>query len=259
MVADPVTGPCQPWATESDIAAGCCDGPTGAQVLAQVPAVSDLLYRLSGHRWPGACTVTIRPLAVCADAPAVYPVADGYWVPGGVDATLAVNQLCGCSADGRRLMLPWPQVTEITAVVIAGETLSATAYRVEDWQVLVRQDGGTWPTSDNVDAVGAWTVALKHGFAPPPSGVRAAVAWACEFAQACVPAGDCALPARARTAIAGGRTFELQPDDLMTEGRTGIEAVDQFLVAVNPHRLTHGSSVRSPDIPRAAVTTWPTS
>jgi hypothetical protein len=263
-VADPVTGPCAPWAIEADLTLCPCSGPEAADVLAHIPAVSDLLYRMSGHQYHGACTSTIRPAPVFGCGPVVVGSVEGWWVPDGIDATLAVNNLCGCSDDRRILRLPNGPVTAVTEVRIAGEVLDPAAYRVDDWQLLVRHDGGVWPDQHlehPAGAEGTWTVTLTHGVAPPPSGVSAAVAWACEFAKACDPdlAGDCVIPEDARTVIRNGITYDLEPADLLSEGRTGIDAVDFFLHAVNPHQLHHGSSVRSPDLPAPVVTSWPTS
>lgn len=81
------------------------------------------------------------------------------------------------------------------------------------------------------------------------------MALATQLALACSAAGEgeCRLPAKVVSASRRGLDFELEPADLMSEGRTGIEAVDLFLLAVNPERLRHGSSVRSPDVPRHRV------
>lgn len=261
-MADPVTGPCAPWATEADLDLCPCDPALEDEaIVAQIPAVSDLLYRMSGHQYPGACTLLFRPVLAVGCGPVVVGTADGWWVPRGIGATLAVNHLCGCSDDRRTIALPGP-VSAVDEILIDGVTLDAAAYRVDNWSLLVRHDGGIWPDQDlelPAGDPGTWTVAVTVGPAPPPSGVKAAVAWACEFAKACDPtlAGDCAIPADARQIIRNGVTYDLQPADLLNEGRTGIEAVDFFLHAVNPNQLSHGSSVRSPDLPAPRVASWP--
>lgn len=259
-MAAPVTGPCAPWATEEQVTAGCdCADATAEQVAAKIAAASDLLYRFTGYQWPGECTTTIRPVTICGRGPVAIGVADSWWIPDGIDATLAVNQLCGCSDDQRTIHLPGGPVSAVSEVTIDGQVLDEGAYRVDDWELLIRQDGGVWPSTQQLHLpagdAGTWTVEYTHGLAPPISGVDAAIALACELAKACIAdGGSCALDPRAVRASRSGVEYELQPADLLTEGRTGIETVDLFLLAVNPNRLTQGSSVRSPDVPRHRVT-----
>lgn len=245
-MADTVTGPCGSWATQNDVEDGCdCGDLTVDDVMAKIPAASDLLYRMSGHQWPGACTVTILPDVIC-----------GSWQPLGYQLSSG-RPSCACSDYGRCLWLPDPHITSIGEIQIDGQVLAPAAYRVDDMATLVRLDGYGWPTAQDDVAdgqPGTWSITYTHGLTPPPSGVDAAVALACELAKACsADADDCVLPARAVTVSRRGVAYELQPEDLMTDGRTGIEAVDLFLHAVNPHQLAYGSAVRSPDIPSATV------
>lgn len=250
---------CAPWAQADDVGDCSAANIDPSQVIAKLPAASDLLYRMSGHQWSGSCTSTVRPVRHCGCGPVALGVADGWWIPDGVASTLAVNNLCGHPAmASRSIVLPGRPVTAISEVRIDGQVLAADAYRVDDWEVLVRQDGGQWPSLQLLDRpageVGTWSVTYEHGANPPASGVDAAVALATELAKGCA-GGECALPERAVRAVRQGVEFDLEPADLLSEGRTGIQAVDLFLRAVNPHQLAQGASVRSPGMPRHTVTT----
>lgn len=256
---------CSPWAEADDVGDCSTFGLQAGDVVDKLPAASDLLYRMSGYQWPGSCSATVRPACTQGDGGRVVVAMGGWdggwWAPQGIAGTLAVNCLggssCGCLGM-RQILLPGEPVTAVTEVKIDGEVLDSDVYRVDDWRYLVRIDGGTWPSCQQLylddTETGTWSVTFTYGTAPPSSGVNAAVALAVELAKGCCPdtaTGDCALPADVVRASRRGLEFQLEPADLMTEGRTGIEAVDLFIQATNPYGLARGATVRSPDLQRS--------
>lgn len=263
-MAAPLQSVCAAWATAADVT----DPPgsvSAVDVLAKVPAASDVLYRLSGYQWPGVCTAPLlRPRGGHPDGDSAGPVAiavgGSWWIPQGIDGTLAVNCLgggaCGC-LQLRQILLPGEPVVAVTEVKIDGYVLDPSAYRVDDWRYLTRVDGGTWPTCQQVhlsdEEPGTWSVAYRYGAAPPPSGVEACVALATQFALAAGPTGDddCALPPKATRASRRGVEFDLTDADLIDDqGNFTVPEVRVFLEAVNPGRLRSDGHVRSPELAR---------
>lgn len=262
-MAAPTQGPCADWAQGDDIGAECIGGLDPGDVLAKIPAASDILYRASGYQWPGSCTSpVIRPRGGYPDGDQAGPVGlwigDGWWIPTGIDGTLAVNCLGGggCSClQLRQILLPGEPVTAIVEVKIDGTVLDPSAYRVDDWRYLTRVDGGTWPTCQQAhlgdDQPGTWSVVFRYGTAPPASGVEAAVDLASQLALACRPDSDCALPPNATRAARNGVDFDLTPADLIDDqGRHTVPSVRVFLQAVNPYALAGDAHVRSPELAR---------
>lgn len=258
-------GVCAPWFDTDDVDADCL--PTGlatADVVAKATAASDLLYRESVYQWPGVCTSpVIRPRGGHPDGDPSGPVGiwrgDGWWIPQGIDGTLAVNCLGGSSCSClqlRQILLPGEPVVAITEVKIDGDVLAASAYRLDDWRYLTRTDGGTWPSCQQAHLddtePGTWSVVFTYGAAPPPSGVAAAIALATQFALACSDAaGDCALPDNATRASRNGVEFDLTAADLLDDqDNWTVPEVRAFLHAVNPNGLADDGHVRSPELAR---------
>ncbi len=265
-MADALQTVCAAWFDADDVDDDCLpDGLTAELVVAKAAAASDLLYRESAYQWPGVCTSpVIRPRGGHPDGDAGGPVAiamgDGWWVPKGIAGTLAVNCLgggsCSCLAM-RQILLPGEPVISISAVKIDGQTLSPSAYRVDDWRYLTRTDGGTWPCCQQAHLddtePGTWSVVYTYGAAPPPSGVAAAVDLATQFALACSDAagGDCALPANATRSSRNGVEFDLELADLIDDaGSWTVPSVRAFIHATNPHGLADDGHVRSPELAR---------
>ena len=208
----PINGPCEPFATQADL---CCLGPTGmfpdpcladGQAVDQelidnaLIAASELLWAETGRRF-GVCEVTIRPCSkTCSPCegwpfdtssfyygfrPAYMPFLDG-----GVWTNISP---CGCADDcwctaAEEIALPYP-VCEVSEVLIDGSVLPATGYRVDDFNKLVRTDGGTWPRCQSAADLGepdTFGVTLTYG-RPVPSLLKMATAeLACQLLKACV-------------------------------------------------------------------------
>lgn len=205
---------------------------------------TEILWALSGRQF-GVCPVTVRP-CIGGDCPERWP-----W--GYKDIVRGCIRRCACNRR-TELGLPGP-VHEITAVTVDGVALPGSAYRVENGRWLIRQDGETWPLTQDVAAaageVGTWSVDYLRGTPVPASGNYAAGELAVEIAKACVGDAKCKLPSRAQSLSRQGVEITLlDPLEFIDDGRTGLPLVDQWIASVNPTRQTSRSRVYSPDLPR---------
>lgn len=274
-MASPRTGTCAPWATPADLPASCNAYGVDAGVQADaLQFASDTLFLLSGRRWPGVCTATVRP---CSRSTAGSLL--GWSIPfGGTGAGGAPfgpfgyvgswGEACGCNAVDScgcgslpSITLGAEPVVSIDQVKIDGNVLSPSLYRVDNYRELVRvaaADGSNpgWPCCQRMDLadthVGTWSVTFKYGGTPPVGGVLAAGVLACEIMKAIDPSlGECSLPSRATSITRQGVTVQLlDPMQVFAEGLTGIALVDGWLRSVNPHKLSRRSRVWSPDVAR---------
>ena len=108
-----------------------------------------LLWALSGRRF-GTSLLTVRP---CPRGTAGVGVRGGSSLellrPLGIASSWALAG-CGCSGScacggGEELCLPGP-VAEVVEVRVGGAVLPPAAWRLYDRSVLVRADGGRWPS-----------------------------------------------------------------------------------------------------------------
>lgn len=207
---------------------------------------SELMDAFSGRRF-GGCEVTLRPCRrECADAPwaggvTEWPGAYGRWF----------ESICGgcrgpCSCVSlSEIVLPVP-VSGVGSVVIDDVTLSPTAYRVDDHRLLVRQDGGSWPSCNNLSKAsgpGTWSVTAAYGLPVPVGGQVAVGELACEIIRA-LKGEDCRLPKRMTALVRQGVTVSF-PDtsELLDKGLLGLPLSDWWLSSVNPNHLKRRSRV----------------
>jgi hypothetical protein len=227
------------------------------QIRTAATAVAgELLWILSGRRF-GLTTLTVRP---CRRS---CPSGADFWRLEPLLPSLpfgwAARSWCGCSRRGCSCQpqlcevgLAGP-VHEITAVAVDGLPIPSSAYAVHDRRWLVRIDGACWPECQDLtvadDEPGAFVVSYRRGVPVPPGGQWAAGQMACELGKAMTADRECRLPRRVQSVVRQGvqRTF-LDPAQLARDGMTGLPEVDQWLAAVNPHRLPRDSVVWSPDM-----------
>ncbi len=221
---------CSLWASVDEMAA-CCemdittDATTTEWALQQA---SEMLYRLSGYEYPGICTATVRP---CSSYLSCW--APGAWYAGD----------CGCARLSKIRLAGYP-VAGITSVLIDGEVVPPSEYRVDRGRELVRladADGQmqSWPTCQRLElssGIGTFFVTYDYGQNPPLSGVQAAAQLACQIAQQCPGAaggetGECALPAGTVRIARQGITIDTQALGIWLLGtqQTGMALVDMFL------------------------------
>lgn len=228
---------------------------------------AELLYMRSGMQFSG-CPVTIRPCQACTGGSyEEWPVRSdsgwsGSWVPflwSGAWTNLPAG--CGCAGlhtcSPPEIWLPEP-VASITEVKVDGAIVPGTAYRVDNASLLVRTDGGVWPTTQNLaladTEAGTFSVTYQPGPLVPLMGKVAAGALALEFVKACLNM-PCRLPAGVQSISRQGVEIQLIGDE-DTSWLTGIKEADDFLNTFNPGRRRQGFRISSPDINPSRVTTW---
>lgn len=223
--------------------------------IAQQQAAEDLavqvLWALSGRQF-GVCPVIARPCPEPCGGVTVDSYFGGWFFPVW-DGTNWRNVACGCGPKcswrspsvihlAARVALP---IQEVTEVVIEGEVLDPTEYRLEG--DLLYRVNGRWPAQDltqPLDEPGTWSVTYTRGVPPPPGSAKLVGLLAQEFLAAC-NGGKCRLPRRVRSVTRQGVTMDMtDPTDIYATGKTGIPEIDLWLSAVNPHRVQEPISVR---------------
>lgn len=153
---------------------------------------------------------------------------------------------CGCRFVPE-IRLDGP-VHSVDDVVIDGVSLPNTSYRIDDYEWLIRLDGGRWPTnSDPVDPDG-FRVDYRLGI-PPPAGTGLVTGiLACELAKWLCDDDSCRLPRRATTVTRQGLTVTLGSEGF------GLPEVDLWVS--NATKPPLAGAVHSPDIPHIRRVTW---
>jgi hypothetical protein len=180
---------------------------------------TEVLYHLTGRRWPGIVTDSIT--------------LDCRWtVPCVCDRATARNAwgsgcACGCGL-GQRLQLPGFPVVAVTSVTVASVALAPAAWRVDDRRYLVRLDGQGWPCDGTAQVVYTW------GSVPPAAGIAMAERFACEAGKAMNPGcKSCRLPRRPVSVSRQGVSVQLPgTQELIATGQTGLPEVDLWVNAV---------------------------
>lgn len=236
----------------------------GLQEIAEQMA-TDLLWNWT-NRVYGGCPVTIRP---CRQNCGQGGFTSDVWYTAGSAGGRApwepaliggqwfnyigcgrCGDSCGCSSTPT-LKLGWP-VREVTEVLLDGEVLPPSSYRLDNRSLLVRTDGGEWPTCQNIAAPptepGTWEISYVFGLPVPVGGQIAAGVLAVELAKAMCNDKSCMLPQRVQSITRQGVTVAIldQFEDVK-EGRTGIWLVDAWVASVTKPRK--GGRVYSVDVP----------
>ncbi|HEX5018628.1 MAG TPA: hypothetical protein VFX15_13710 [Actinomycetes bacterium] len=242
-----------------------------AEVLAWMTLAALTAYQV------GVCPITVRPCRAGCSSGGTYMTAPvisqghfaGVW-PGAyqtlapqVSSSGAWINACGCAPNDCsctslcEAILPGP-VGSVLEVWLDGAVLSATSYRVDNGNRLVRTDGGCWPSCQDMsqDAHGddAFSVRYYRGAAPNVMTLWAVGVLAAEFYLACT-GKDCRLPSGVTNITRQGITMEVQTG-LFVNGFTGIPEVDTVIALYNPNGLRAAPVVASPDSRRSRLTTW---
>jgi len=204
----------------------------------------------------GNCPVLLRPCRRgCGPQSMATPInpvnVRGHWY----------NAPCGCAGPACscgpvcEIMLPGV-VAEVLSVWVDGEMLDSSAYRIDNANLLVRQDGGCWPECQDMaqpwDSADAFTVEYVPGVAPDAAGLWAAGVLASEFAKAC-QGGKCRLPSSVTSVVRQGVSMSFS-EGMFAGGVTGIREVDAYVFSINPNHLVQPSRVWSPDLRSGRLT-----
>lgn len=249
-MAQPSTGVCEAWATEADLCSPCDDYDLDPILMAEKLLIaSDLLYQLSGSRYPGECTETVRPTG-----------CECGWTEERLRRRPEESRVYRCDRQVRGIRLGGSPLVEVTEVKLDGEVLPASEYRIDDHDLLVRlrdSDGQLrrWPCCQDITLPSTedntFEVTYTYGQDPPRGGVAAAAALACELFLACQPEeanGKCRLSSRVVSVSRQGVTKQLRdPALLFPEGRTGINEVDLWLEAERYARRNRAPAVIVPE------------
>lgn len=243
----PVTWPCTVSA-ESAAATGTA-----------VAVATELLDAFSGRQFTSGCELTLRPCRrECADAPwgwVEWPSVG--WPQAALIGGLWYNLACGtcpdacsCGSGLSEVLLP-AVVHTLVAVKVDGSPLATGSYRVDDGRRLVRLDGETWPSCQDLalddTEPGTWSVTAVFGQPVPELGQLAAGEIACEVLRA-LDGEDCRLPANVTQLVRQGVTIQMaDPTAADRSALLGLTWVRAFLEAVNPHGLPARSRVYSID------------
>lgn len=237
----PTLAPCEPWCTEADFCAPC-DAEYGSDRIDEtIEIASWLLFEATRRQFPGQCTTTVRPCVT--DHHVDYgasmlraSVFDRRWAFCGCGSP----DQCGCGGLSQVRFGGLP-IVSVDEVKVDGEALGTSAYRVDDWQWLVRLDGDTWPCCQRLDLPsteeGTFEVTYTFGRRPPTAGIRAAAVLACELLLACDPSmsENCRLPRRVTSITRQGVqvAMSVDPMDYLDKGRFGIFEIDAFIAMAN--------------------------
>ena len=241
-------GPCDPWELL------CADFPEGTTPELEATAATiatEILWNRTKRQF-GTCSVTLRPCRKeCFPA---WP-----WIPsnGWNDLSGAsypfpalvggnwINIACGTCTSGcscsrvSEVRLPYP-VASITEVKVDGVVLAPTAYRVDNFNLLVRLDGEDWPRCNDLNLedteVGTWSVTAAYGQEVPELGKLAAGQLALEIAKRCVNASGCLIPASSVQEVTrqGVKKVFFDANQAFKGGMIGMFYPDLFVKTYNP-------------------------
>lgn len=271
-------GNCVLW----DLDPTCFTAPEGASnelIESMQRVASEYLWMMTGRRLGPSCPVTVRPCRKkCADTygflwqgqflGAGYQFT-GPFVPYMADGRMYNATFCGCDTDchcGPELCyvdLPGP-VYDIVAVRVDGVVIDPATYEIEGSGRLLRigRDAAgeprCWPDCQDMtlsgDQPGTFEVTYRTGLALPAMGSLAVAKLTEHLLKGCSGGGcGCGVGTRQNLQRLSRQGVDLEfadPQELFQDGRTGIEAVDWFIRAVNPYGLASTMRVLSPDAPR---------
>lgn len=242
------------WPVDPPCGSGGPDGASSAQWTRAQALATEWLWALSGRRFGLVDVVFRAEWTIPERMPPRHLALGGPSWPGSFPTAPLVSNIPITEAP-----LPGP-VNSVTSVLVDNITLAASAYLVEQ-NNLIRVDGGQWyrfqDNSQPTTEVGTWQVTYVRGLTVPEGGEWAVGVLACELALRMLGNAKCRLPANTVTAARNGVTVSLDAKQLQ-QGFTGIYEVDQWVRLVNPKLRPSESTVWSPDLDSTRLPRIPT-
>lgn len=229
-------------------------------VQAFAEALAAQTLRLLTGYTVGGCPVLLRPCAAsCVSSSPAWYGWGGTWRPT-IDSLGQWLNTCGCSPSGcactnlSAILIPGG-VGAVLEVKVDGSVLDPSKYALLNGHRLVRTDGESWPTCQDMalpdSDENTFSVSIQRGVPVDGLGSRVAGILACEYAKG-MTGKKCRLPSGVTNISRQGVTMELQTG-LFPGGLTGIREVDVYIRRYNPYGLQRGSSVWSPDLDNTVV------
>lgn len=240
---------------------------------------AELLFALTGNRFGPSCPVTVRPCRrQCAEAYGYLNqgqfLGRGYqfsgpFIPYMAGGLMYNASLCGCGSQCHcgpelcEVYLPGP-IYDIVSVDIDGDVVDPATYGILDGRYLVRSsatpedaNGGVcWPSCQDMSLPpgqpATFTVTYRTGLPLSALGIAALTELTAHYIRGCDGCG-CGVANTKNLSRLSRQGVDLEFIDqqqVLADGRTGIEIVDQFIHAVNPQGLPRQLRVVSPDSPR---------
>lgn len=195
-----------------------------------------ILYKLTAEKYPGVSESTewYGHNRVDCVGGICEEIIDFYELPTDVS-----------SQRLRYLRLRHTPVISVESIEVGGSLMDPSEYKISNYSSLVRTDRSCWNLHEGV------TITYSHGSDPPTAGRVAATHLADQLDLAMSGSDDCVLPERVSSVTRQGISYDiLDPQQFITEGRTGIYQVDLFIHAANPKAATKKPKIFSTDTPR---------
>lgn len=234
---------CQPWATHEDAIGACADylvDPDELDVWMQV--ATDVLWNLTGRRWSGICSDTVRPNAQWrrVAGPRMWWAGRGSGPGMWGWCSCHRGRETGCSTVPEIRLPNSPVVPDSVVVRIDGDLMPPESYRVDDGRFLVRLDGDGWPCCQDMRAnpeTDDHTFQIVYSFdrRPPIGGVRACAMYGCQLFSAANPelGGPCVLPTNVVQVVRQGVTTRfVDPSSLAKDALTGLPFADAWVRSI---------------------------
>lgn len=266
---------CQVWDLETSH--GCWDIPDDTPpetILFWQRSASEYLWKATGRRLGPGCPLTVRPCRKsCADGwpgllrfPGGVANSTGGMIPYIVAGEFRNAVLCGCTRAchcGPELcdiVLPGP-IFDIVEVDINGDILAETEYQTVDGNRLRRTtntatgENDCWPScQDLTKRTGldnTFSVTYRTGLSLSNMAHAAVTQLTAHLIRGCNGGCGCGAGTRQNLQRLSRQGVDLEfadPQEVFTDGRTGIEAVDWFIRTENPYKLGSTLRVLSPDV-----------
>lgn len=228
----------QGWVDINDL-----DDPSSPYAEAAVAMASHVLWALSGQKYSGVHNIQELYCCSCFSAPAMQQqLIQPYLTEGKI-----YNCSCSPCNEQARLRLRGQPVVAVQLVQVDGAALDYYSYDLVD-HAIVRLPAGIGLCGRQFEVGYIW------GVQPPAAGQVAATSLANQLVLGAAGSSACRLPERISSVSRQGVSWTIvDPQEFLSQGRTGLYEVDLFLSTVNPNHAQKRPRVFSPDLPRAEV------